>query len=725
MMKNYFYFFAVLLLCFSAQGQPSANRQIPLARLYFHELIDSTQKKLLQSDKINDDYFTPTSNEELNHELTIAATETIDNFQKEVEKDSSLDNNSKIKFLRGMNEMLMVYMRGVQYDSIQYSALPQLLHAFSDNMQLEKNNESIAANIESYPYEVGTILINNLAFKSNSGYNDSRIYLLLKYCDKYKQKALGILQKEPTLPFTDSLIKVIARNDPDNLYIYAAAPDALAQKIRSSDDKLTSIIGQMATMKTGRQFFPFLDNLYREKINFEQIQSVMNDSVKYYKLLVQTQIDYAGRLLIHDTPMAMQSLTAKLQKKAVDPFINTINGLHDVSDERIRFKIIEPFGPQDLYYMAVLGEEVIYTSSYVKGVYPRIWKNAKSAKSDSLLMSVRFDHFKKWIKMASNYNTLDDFLKRMDKQNAQLLMKAFVNGLDKTESLEDAVDVANSYASITDKEVQKLILSQVQSNLQQAIANNNKRGADIYSILNTLFTSMDTSAKIDVSKELGIPPVYYMPNKDLRDTSGRIVVQQFFYGDKDGQTVFNGFVNSFSNSNWKITGTKEWVSISSANGVPVTIYANRPLDEKQSLDTKAQRDLGDYMYNNDISPTVVIHRGHSYWLPSTIDQLVPTEKVVLLGSCGAYQSLSKILKICPAAQIVASKQTGSGLVNHPMIYTILNELRKGNDLNWPQLWKTLSQTLGNNELFDDYVPPHKNLGALFLMAYDKKQQVTN
>ena len=37
---------------------------------------------------------------------------------------------------------------------------------------------------------------------------------------------------------------------------------------------------------------------------------------------------------------------------------------------------------------------------------------------DSLLMLVRFDHFRKWIKMAANYNTLDDFLKRMDKGNA-------------------------------------------------------------------------------------------------------------------------------------------------------------------------------------------------------------------------------------------------------------------------------------------------------------------
>jgi hypothetical protein len=418
----------------------------------------------------------------------------------------------------------------------------------------------------------------------------------------------------------------------------------------------------------------------------------------------------------------MVGLLSKLEKKAIDPFINTINGLHDVADERMRFKILEPFNSQDLYYMAVVGEEVIYTSSYVKGVYPRVWQHMQVPRADSLLMNVRFDHFKKWIKMAANYNTLDDFLKRMEKPNAQLLMKAFVNNLDKTTSLEDAVDVANSYASINDSDVQQLILSQIRYNLDQAIKTKNVRATDIYSILNTLFLSMDTAQHINVSEALGIPPVYYMPIKNLRDSSRKIIVQQFFYGDKDGQTVFNGFLNSFRKANWRINNTQEWVSVSSTKGVPIVIYANKPLDEKKNLDAKAQSDLNDYLANKNLEPTVIIHRGHSYWLPSTIRQLPSSAQVIFLGSCGAYQSLNKILKVCPAAQIIASKQTGSGLVNQPIIYTILEELRKGHDLNWPLLWTSFSKKFGKNELFDDYVPPHKNLGALFIMAYKKTQE---
>ena len=715
--------FTVSLFTYAQIGhtQPS-NNKIPLSRLYFHENVEATQKKILLMDGKDDNLFTPTSNESLNKELTNTITKKVDDFRQRIEEDSSLDNNGKIKFLRGLNETLLAYISACKYEGLKFSMLDDLLHNYEECMNVEKNNQSIINKIYSYPYELSKILINTIAFSNDPSIEKCKNIVTLKYCTKYPDQAIVVLRRNPNLPFTDSLVSVIARRDPESIYNYAASTSELASKIRSNPDSLVHVISVMAQSKTGRQLFPFLDNLYHGKITFDEIYSVMDNDVKYYKLLVQTQIDYAYRVSKRDTPMAMEGLYAKLQKKAIDPFINTINGLHDVNDERIRFKCLEPFGSQDLYYMAVTGEEVIYTSSYVKGVYPRVWQRMKNPKSDSLLMNVRFDHFRKWIKMAANYNTLDDFLKRMDKVNAQLLMKAFANNLEKTSSLEDAVDVANSFASITDPDVKQLILNQVKENLQLAQKAKNIRGTDIYGILNTLFLSMDTTQHINVSEALGIPPVYFMPNKSLRDTSGRIIVQQFFYGDKDGQTVFNGFVGSFSNGNWKITSNKEWVSVSSTKGVPVTIYANKPLDEKQGLDAQAQSDLDDYLAEKGLEPTVVIHRGHSYWLPSTIDQLSSSARVVLLGSCGAYQSLDKILKICPTSQIVASKQTGSGSINHPMIYTILDELRQGHDLNWPQLWITLSKRLGKSELFDDYIPPHKNLGALFLMAYKKLQE---
>ena len=125
---------------------------------------------------------------------------------------------------------------------------------------------------------------------------------------------------------------------------------------------------------------------------------------------------------------------------------------------------------------------------------------------------------------------------------------------------------------------------------------------------------------------LGIPPVYLMPNRSLRDTSGRIIVQQFFMGIRMPDSIWR-ISKQFQQRQLENNPSAEWVSVASIKGVPVVIYANRPLDETKGLDAKAQADLDDYLYDKDLAPTVVIHRGHSYWLPSTIDQLPHLQKL--------------------------------------------------------------------------------------------------
>lgn len=118
-------------------------------------------------------------------------------------------------------------------------------------------------------------------------------------------------------------------------------------------------------------------------------------------------------------------------------------------------------------------------------------------------------------------------------------------------------------------------------------------------------------------------------------------------------------------------------------------------------------------------PSIVIHRGHSYHLRSTIEQLAASAKIVILGGCGGYQNLNDVLDICPTAQIISTKQVGTGVINKGIINEISETLRIGQNLNWPSLWINMAQKLGANykATFDDYIPPHKNLGAIFIMAY--------
>ncbi|HEX3023573.1 MAG TPA: hypothetical protein VHP12_00045, partial [Chitinophagaceae bacterium] len=77
-----------------------------------------------------------------------------------------------------------------------------------------------------------------------------------------------------------------------------------------------------------------------------------------------------------------------------------------------------------------------------------------------------------------------------------------------------------------------------------------------------------------------------------------------------------------------------------------------------------------------------------------------------------------------AAQIIASKQVGTGVVNITLIEAITETLRQDKDLIWPTMWQNLQTRFNGQakEKFEDYVPPHKNLGAIFIMAYNKSME---
>ena len=718
---------AVFLITAVFSQEELAIPAIPDSRFYHHDQILRSLAAIEKLGKNADNLFPVTGDARLDMAINHSVTVRINNLRARIELDSTLSDNDKYKWLRSINEVLTGYLSSYRARVITKALYPVLINAYEQAVKTEFSGGSIYNIIADNEPEVGNILMGNYALKDNPGIPAAKELMVLKACQKNPEKILKILTDFPDSRFADSLIIKAAFQNQEEFYSYAAVPNALGRKIQSVKHPLVKILGRLALMQTGRMYFPFLDNLYHEKITIDSILPlVMNDSSGgYYKLLVKTRIDYTERMQKGDTPMGVIALTNKLKSKAIELYVNEINALHDERNDNIRFKKLEELNEQDLYYLAVLAEEEIYTSSFVVGVYPRIFQRMNIPRSDSLLLLLHNDYYKKFIKMCAAYNTLDNFLSRMDRSAAEELMKNFVNGLETTRTLEDAVDVADSYASIYNPQLRKLILGQVQANLAENKRTKNKKGELVYDLLNTIFLSMDSTNKIDIAAKFGIDPVYAMPRKSLQDTSGRVIIQQFSYGDKDAISYFGSFMAHFNNPAWKIVRKPNWVEINSAKGSsPVTIYANLPLDEKQELDIQAQDSLISYLEDNNLSPSIVIHRGHSYYLQETIDRLPHGAKLVLLGSCGGYQKLNDILKICPAAQIISSKQVAAGVVNQSLIDAITDKLRQGKDLNWDELWKTVQVRVGAGyrDKFDDYIPPHKNLGAIFIMAYDKVAQ---
>lgn len=146
------------------------------------------------------------------------------------------------------------------------------------------------------------------------------------------------------------------------------------------------------------------------------------------------------------------------------------------------------------------------------------------------------------------------------------------------------------------------------------------------------------------------------------------------------------------------------------------IYANKPLPEETGEDEKAQRELEAYLAKNNLAPTVVIHRGHSYYANYTINQILPSAKIVFMGSCGGYHLIHDILQNAPDAHIIASKQIGKTRINQPFFNLLMEKLRNGQDIDWIPFWKELDKSV-TVEGLEDYIPPYKNLGAIFIKAY--------
>jgi hypothetical protein len=718
-----------LLLAYPLIAQSvSTGFKIQQERKLWHENIDREQKRLLALDGHPDDIIQASKDENINLQIADVMIRQVDLLQESIEMDSTLSGQMKIKNLRSLESMVKGYNNNFRKKDFPPSMAPVLFDAFIKAMVLDQHNKSIQPVIAEYNYGVGKILVECFLLPvENPGVKASRILLIRKYAELHPEDIFTILSANPNLPFADSLIIAGGKKNIGKLYDYASGNTILATRIRNSPDSLILMVSRIASSKSGQLYLPFLDNLINHRITIADINKVKDDNLLYYKLLVSTRMDYAERMLPprYDTALEMEALTNMLQRKGKDVFVREINALHD-KPASVRFKILDPLSPAELYYLVVLSEDEIYTSSYL-GVYDRIFQRMNVPRGDSLIIEMHGDYFRKFIKMAAAYNKLDYFLATMDKDNAATIMKAFIIGLERANE-EDAVDVADSYSSIFDKNppLAAFVLNEVKWNYKRNMLNSDKRGTVIYRLMEALFESADTTSQIDLSAKLGIPPVYTVNYDSLKDDSGRVIQQVFFYGDedKDGQNSYQDFLRLFlKKPEWKITvnPTNEWVEIQSLKGKPVWIFANRPLYGEDDPDDKAQHHLADYLFDNKLQPTIYIHRGHSYHVRYSLKQIQPSAKIVILGSCGGYNNLSEVLSISPDAHIISSKQVGTKSVNEPILQAINNDLLAGTNIDWLPIWKSLTEKFSKDPVakdrFEDYIPPYKNLGVIFIKAY--------
>jgi hypothetical protein len=536
---------------------------------------------------------------------------------------------------------------------------------------------------------------------------NSKSYVEDFYLFASKHKPLEVLRNYndwKNLKFKDKVLSEVAKNDPNAIKQYFGTSHGIYKVAKASQDpiilKLLEIYRANGSRSASSTNIHWLIN--GEK-TLEESEALIQNDYKYFKELIKlkSKKDILGPYAVDET----------MEQLALRPVIK-INDLHEASNENVRFAAVKNSSAQEIYTIMVYTPEEIYTSSFL-GMYKRLMAKRKETSGYQFLEGLGFNKFRVFVRQCAGYNTLQSFLKTMTNEEVDAFIHMTVANLENTGGdLEPAVDVANIYGSLTDEVLRTQFRQKIEQELMKNKFNNNLHGMKVYGLLFKL-TGESPEVIVGDAVTFDIPPMDLVLKEDMFP-DGKNIQQHFFFDDEDGYASYASFVAGYRNSNWSIIDKSEYIIIKSRNGMDVEIYVNKPKKEysAQPLLHKMFDESGRY-------PDIVVHRGHSYYVKTSIKSMTPFTKVAILGSCGGYHNISQAMENAEEVQIISSKQIGTMRVNNALLKEINEALRKGESLVWETLWKRIAAKLKGDLKFKEYIPPHKNLGAVFIRAFNE------
>ncbi|HWB62752.1 MAG TPA: hypothetical protein VG603_04515 [Chitinophagales bacterium] len=512
-------------------------------------------------------------------------------------------------------------------------------------------------------------------------------------------------------PWALHVLEETSKIAPVTVKRYFNPKDPIFLALKTSNDTVIKLIIAIKEKYARRSnAFTLIDGIMHGDYTMDQADAIGSDPKRFFQAMI--------KIRSRKNPLGEHSLEEDMAVYALK-FVRVLNDLHNDRDE-VRFASIEKFSAEELYSMMVYSEEEIFTSSF-NGLFDRMMIKLGPVSGFDFLKQVGDNRFRTFIKMCAGYGKLKTFLQSMTPVYQQMLMIKFASGLEQYNDLSQAVEVADAFGSITDSLVLKILKGAIKYEYIKQSAAGNERGKIIYGLLSSLFVDRSISNQnwfASVSNQYAIPSFDHIANDKLfnRDSIDRWLI--FFYDDEDGESSYSTFIQAFTDPNWAIADSGIYVIIKSKKGKQVNIYANKPKHEYDG-----QEKIESIFNIYDYEPNVMVHRGHSYYAYKTIEKVKDNTQIFVLGSCGGYHSISSIIERSPEVSIISSKQIGTRYVNNPMLKLLAENIRKGQDVEWQSLWANLDKSLEKNreayERFLDYIPPHKNLGAIFIKTYNK------
>ena len=390
----------------------------------------------------------------------------------------------------------------------------------------------------------------------------------------------------------------------------------------------------------------------------------------------------------------------------------------------VRFHAVATWTAREIYCLIVYGEAEMFTSSY-RGVFDRLIARMhhEALTGDALLSQVHDTWFRTFIKSAAVLNRLAIFLATMPSPVARWsLLTRCMSDLERAPDVTvQAVTAAEMLSAPLDPASLRLIRDTLRSEYARAELEHNQHARIIYGLLIAALAQRHAAQLTDpalrtIAEDQPSRPTGSDRHSWSRDSFNMRQISKSisFYNDDDGKLSFQSFMAQYQHDKaWQIEDHGSFVHLrSTASARTIEIYAN-----KFTADEQGSTDIDEVLRQRRVTPSVIVHRGHSTYVAQTIEKVPATAALVDPGNCGGYTLLETILKKAPKAHILTTKGIGTLTINDPLLKALNAYLLRGKDMTWQSFWRQAEATLGRNPRFMDYVPPDKNAGAVFLTAY--------
>jgi hypothetical protein len=636
---------------------------------------------------------------------------TIDN-KVFFERKELIDKVQQSLFLKIYDLIILVQKREVDYKT----RLIKLECILSILKRIEKENIELTIQYESqinlaYRCMIEPDLTRLLAAMLSNPVSTLKILPFYSSKPETKEFLLKVIKTSPTellsnyklfneMEYADTILLELVKYAPGEVKGYLYSQNPVSSSIRNSYNAwMITFVKIYNEVGMKSRAYSFLEDIFLKKKTISNADKIGNDR----NLYIKTLIELIGRKQI----IAKYTIEKELQELCLKQ-IRDINDLHEEKDEK-RFASVNSLSSNEIYTILVLGESEVYTSTFI-GLYKRMEAKIKNKSYYSFMEELNWLKFRTFIKMCAGYNTFNLFLEKLTNDEKNKLFRKFCEGLEgEYGNLENAVTVADTYGSLKDESTKKQLEKLITNYFYLVTGKGNIEASKLYELLLEVITNKNPINHTNIS---------IISSKKLFK-SDTCFEQLLFYDDKDGEASFKSFLATYKKPEWKIEEFENYIKIYPQKGRQVVIFANKPNKEAEG-----QGEILDIFKSKNHWPEIVIHRGHSYYAWATIESINPEAKVVVLGSCGGYNNISKVLDMSPESHIVSSKQIGTMLVNNEVIYQMNETIRFGKDLDWALLWKSIEAKFKGNkeaiEKFNDYIPPHQNLGALFIKTYRER-----